>query len=47
MLESDDPREALDGFKQVVAMEQDKGEWCARVVALQPGPEDASLASQS
>jgi hypothetical protein len=27
MLEGDDPREALDGFRQVVAMEQDKGEW--------------------
>jgi hypothetical protein len=30
MLEGDDPREALDGFKQVVAMEQEKGEWCVR-----------------
>lgn len=28
MLEGDDPREALEGFRQVVAMEQDKGEWC-------------------
>lgn len=27
MLEGDDPREALDGFRQVVSMEQDKGEW--------------------
>lgn len=27
MLEGDDPREALDGFRQVVQMEQDKGEW--------------------
>ncbi|KAG2448992.1 hypothetical protein HYH02_005746 [Chlamydomonas schloesseri] len=27
MLEGDDPREAIDGFKQVVEMEQEKGEW--------------------
>jgi COP9 signalosome complex subunit 2 len=27
MLEGDDPREALDGFRQVVDMEQEKGEW--------------------
>eukprot|EP00878_Enallax_costatus_P008522 GHUV01008910.1.p1 GENE.GHUV01008910.1~~GHUV01008910.1.p1 ORF type:complete len:373 (+),score=151.55 GHUV01008910.1:186-1304(+) len=27
MLEGEDPREALEGFKQVVSMEQDKGEW--------------------
>jgi COP9 signalosome complex subunit 2 len=27
MLEGEDPREALDGFRQVVDMEQEKGEW--------------------
>jgi hypothetical protein len=27
MLEGSDPQEALDGFKQVVEMEGDKGEW--------------------
>ncbi|GFR39870.1 hypothetical protein Agub_g371 [Astrephomene gubernaculifera] len=27
LLESEDPREAIDGFKQVVDMEQEKGEW--------------------
>eukprot|EP00879_Flechtneria_rotunda_P016769 GHRR01017552.1.p1 GENE.GHRR01017552.1~~GHRR01017552.1.p1 ORF type:complete len:255 (+),score=89.79 GHRR01017552.1:213-977(+) len=27
MLEGDDPREALDGFRQVLQMEQEKGEW--------------------
>lgn len=27
MLEGDDLREALEGFQQVVEMEQDKGEW--------------------
>lgn len=27
MLEGDDPQEALDGFRQVVTMEQEKGEW--------------------
>lgn len=27
MLEGDDCRDAIDGFKQVVQMEQDKGEW--------------------
>jgi COP9 signalosome complex subunit 2 len=27
MLEGEDPQEALDGFKQVLTMEQDKGEW--------------------
>ncbi|KIY94628.1 COP9 signalosome complex subunit 2 [Monoraphidium neglectum] len=27
MLEGEDPREALQGFRQVVEMEQDKGEW--------------------
>jgi len=27
MLESDDVREALGGFQQVLEMEQDKGEW--------------------
>lgn len=27
MLEGEDPREALEGFKQVLKMEQDKGEW--------------------
>ncbi len=27
MLDGDDPREAVDGFKQVVEMEQEKGEW--------------------
>lgn len=27
MLEGDDPREALEGFKQVVDMESEKGEW--------------------
>jgi COP9 signalosome complex subunit 2 len=27
MLEGDDFQEALDGFKQVLTMEQEKGEW--------------------
>lgn len=27
MLEGEDPREALEGFRQVVEMEQEKGEW--------------------
>lgn len=27
MLEGDDFQEALDGFRQVLTMEQDKGEW--------------------
>lgn len=27
MLENDDPREAIDGFNQVVTMEGEKGEW--------------------
>ena len=27
LLEGDDPREAVEGFKQVVSMEQEKGEW--------------------
>lgn len=30
MMEGDDPREALEGFQQVLAMEKDKGEWCVR-----------------
>lgn len=32
MLESDDCREAIDAFKQVVNMEQGKGEWYVRGV---------------
>ena len=31
MLESSDPRDALDGFATVVKMEQDQGEWCVRL----------------
>jgi hypothetical protein len=27
LLEGDEPQKALDEFKQVVTMEQDKGEW--------------------
>jgi len=27
LLDSDDPREAIEGFNQVVSMEEDKGEW--------------------
>lgn len=27
MLEGDDPRDALEGFNQVLEMEKDKGEW--------------------
>lgn len=27
MLENDDPREAIEGFNQVVSMEDGKGEW--------------------
>ena len=29
MLESADPREAIDAFNNVIQMEKDKGEWCA------------------
>ena len=29
LLEADDPRDAIEGFNQVVNMEGDKGEWCA------------------
>jgi hypothetical protein len=28
MLESEDAREALEGFQEVLKMEQEKGEWC-------------------
>ena len=27
LLEAEDPREAIEGFNQVVKMEGDKGEW--------------------
>ena len=30
MLESEDSREALEGFQEVLKMEQEKGEWYAR-----------------
>lgn len=28
-LESDDPKEGLEGFANVIKMETEKGEWCA------------------
>ena len=28
LLESDDPKDALDGFASVIQMEKEKGEWC-------------------
>lgn len=30
-LESDDPKDALEGFANVIKMETEKGEWCAGV----------------
>jgi len=44
MLEGDDPQEALDGFRQVVTMEQDKGEWCAPAADIQEAGGIQSLA---
>ena len=45
LLESDDPKDALDGFASVIQMEKEKGEWCGtfappllRALASLPGP---------
>ncbi len=33
LLEGEDPKDALDGFSGVIAMEKEKGEWCVRAHA--------------
>jgi hypothetical protein len=38
LLESDDPKDALDGFAGVIQMEKEKGEWCVFVASPSPPP---------